>query len=80
MEGLRVVGEKLGKYELEKRHAIELEDYERARQKKNQMEEYRANAYQQICVEQLLENDGVRKRFTLACRLGFVSVIFNFCT
>lgn len=59
MESLRVAGEKLGKYELEKRHAIELEDYERARQKKNQMDEYRANAYEQICVEQLLEQNGV---------------------
>lgn len=59
MENLRTVGEKLGKYELEKRHAIELEDYERARQKKNQMEEYRTNAYEQINVEQLLERNGV---------------------
>lgn len=59
MESLRVVGEKLGKYELEKKHAIELEDYERARQKKNQMDEYRSNAYEQICVEQLLEHNDV---------------------
>lgn len=60
MESLRLIGEKLGKYELEKRHAIELEDYERARQKKNQMDEYRTNAYEEIHVEQLLENNGVR--------------------
>lgn len=59
MESLRTVGERLGKYELEKRHAIELEDYERARQKKNQMDEFRTNAYEEICVEQLLENNGV---------------------
>lgn len=66
MESLRVVGEKLGKYELEKRHAIELEDYERARQKKNQMDEYRTSAYEEICVEQLLEHNNVSnilKRF-----------------
>lgn len=72
MESLRVVGEKLGKYELEKRHAIELEDYERARQKKNQMDEYRASAYEEICVEQLLEHNNVSlilKRFTEG--LGF---------
>lgn len=62
MENLRGVGEKLGKYELEKRHAIELEDYERARQKKIQMDEYRANAYEEICVEQLLESNGVNFR------------------
>lgn len=60
MEKLRIVGEKLGKYELEKRHAIEMEDYERARQKKNQMEEYRTNAYEEICVEQLLEHNNVK--------------------
>lgn len=59
MESLRTAGEKLGKYELEKRHAIELEDYERARQKKNQMDEYRNTVYQQICVDQLLEIEGV---------------------
>lgn len=59
MESLRTAGEKLGKYELEKRHAIELEDYERARHKKNQMDEYRMSVYQDLCVEQLLETDGV---------------------
>lgn len=64
MESLRAVGEKLGKYELEKRHAIELEDYERARQKKNQMDEYRTNEYKEICVEQLLEHNDVS--FTIA--------------
>ncbi|XP_044263745.1 centrosomal protein of 104 kDa [Tribolium madens] len=58
MESLRSAGEKLGKYELEKRHAIELEDYERARHKKNQMDEFRTSIYQELCVEQLLETDG----------------------
>ncbi|XP_008195174.2 centrosomal protein of 104 kDa [Tribolium castaneum] len=58
MENLRSAGEKLGKYELEKRHAIELEDYERARHKKNQMDEYRTSVYQEFCVEQLLETEG----------------------
>lgn len=60
MECLREAGEKLGKYELEKRHAIEMEDYERARHKKNQMDEYRTYVYQQLVVEQLLEEVGVR--------------------
>lgn len=63
MENLRVAGERLGKYDLEKRHAIELEDYERARHKKNQMDEFRATIYQQLNVEQLLEPDGVRMQF-----------------
>lgn len=56
---LRTAGEKLGKYELEKRHAIELEDYERARHKKNQMEQFRNETHEEVCVEQLLETNGV---------------------
>lgn len=56
---LRVAGEKLGKYELEKRHAIEMEDYEKARQKKTQMDQFRIDIYQDLSVEQLLERDGV---------------------
>lgn len=60
MVKLRTAGEKLGKYELEKRHAIELEDYERARHKKNQMEQFRNEIYEEICVVQLLETNGVQ--------------------
>lgn len=59
MENLRAAGERLGKYDLEKRHAIELEDYERARYKKNQMDEYRISIYQSVNVDQLLETEGV---------------------
>lgn len=59
MENLRTAGEKLGKYELEKRHAIELEDYEKARHKKSQIDEFRVATYKEICVEQLLEIHGV---------------------
>ena len=64
MESIRAAGEKLGKYELEKRHAIELEDYERARHKKNQMDDYRAAIYHELCIEQLLETDGVSGVFS----------------
>lgn len=56
---LRVAGEKLGKYELEKRHAIEMEDYEKARQKKNQVDQFRTDIYQDLSIEQLLEREGV---------------------
>lgn len=59
MENLRIAGERLGKYDLEKRHAIELEDYERARHKKNQMDEFRSSIYQQLNIDQLLETNGV---------------------
>lgn len=58
MELLRTAGEKLGKYELEKRHAIELEDYEKAKHKKNQIDDFRATIYLQVNLEQLLETNG----------------------
>ncbi|PSN39132.1 Centrosomal protein of 104 kDa [Blattella germanica] len=58
MEDLRSAGEKLSKYELEKRHAIQLEDYERAKQKKAQMDEYRHTVYRFLEVDDLLEING----------------------
>lgn len=57
---LRTAGEKLGKYELEKRHAIELEDYERARHKKTQLEQYKIDIFEELGIEELLETNGVR--------------------
>jgi hypothetical protein len=60
MEDLRTAGERLSKYELEKRHAIQLEDYERAKLKKAQMDEYRRTVYQFLEVDDLLEINGVR--------------------
>lgn len=59
MSKLRLAGEKLGKYELEKRHAIEIEDYDRARYKKNQIEQFRSEVYAELHVEQLMEANGV---------------------
>ncbi|PNF19286.1 Centrosomal protein of 104 kDa [Cryptotermes secundus] len=58
MEDLRSAGERLSKYELEKRHAIQLEDYERAKLKKAQMDEYRRTVYQFLEVDDLLEING----------------------
>ncbi|XP_021918251.1 centrosomal protein of 104 kDa isoform X2 [Zootermopsis nevadensis] len=58
MEDLRNAGEKLSKYELEKRHAIQLEDYERAKLKKAQMDEYRHTVYRFLEVDDLLEING----------------------
>ncbi|XP_066262191.1 centrosomal protein of 104 kDa isoform X2 [Euwallacea similis] len=55
---LRTAGEKMGKYELEKRHAIELEDYEKANHKKMQLEQFRNEIFQQLGVEDLLEANG----------------------
>lgn len=68
MESLRTAGERLGKNELEKRHAIEMEDYERARHKKQQMEQFRSEVYKQLRIEELLESEGVRYLFVTPLR------------
>ncbi len=57
---LQKVGEKLGKYEVEKRQAVENEDYDKAKLKKIQMDEYRLQVYQELEIHDLLETDGVR--------------------
>ncbi|KAG7159741.1 Centrosomal protein of 104 kDa-like [Homarus americanus] len=56
---LRTAGERLGKYEIEKRHAIDTENYERAKVKKQQAEEYREQVYKALGIEELLERKGV---------------------
>lgn len=60
---LRTAGEKIGKYELEKKHAIELEDYEKAHHKKEQLEQFRNDIFQELDVENLLEVNGVSHHF-----------------
>lgn len=67
METLRSAGEKLGKYDLEKKHAIELEDYEKATHKKKQIEEFRGQIYLQLNIEQLLEVQGVSTNMIEKC-------------
>ena len=49
------VGEKLGKFEVEKRQAIESEDYDKAKLKKQQMEEYRDQMYRRLELSDLIE-------------------------
>lgn len=63
MENLRKAGERLGKYELEKKYAIALEDYDRAKAKKAQAQKYRQQVYETLEVEDLLEVNGVRFSF-----------------
>ncbi|KAG7472798.1 hypothetical protein MATL_G00112710 [Megalops atlanticus] len=55
------VGERLGRYEVEKRSAIEREDYDTAKQKKEQMEEYRSKVYQQLEVHNLLDMGPIQR-------------------
>ncbi|XP_015519363.2 centrosomal protein of 104 kDa [Neodiprion lecontei] len=58
MENLRKAGERLGKYELEKKYAIALEDYDKAKVKKAQAQQYRQQVYQSLEIEDLLEVHG----------------------
>ena len=53
------MGEKLGKFEVEKRQAVENEDYDKAKLKKVQMDEYRLQVYAQLEIHDLLEVAGV---------------------
>ncbi|KAG8037489.1 hypothetical protein G9C98_005699 [Cotesia typhae] len=52
-------GERLGKYELEKKYAIALEDYDKAKAKKAQAQHYRQEVYESLEINDLLEVDGV---------------------
>lgn len=61
MTELRSAGEKLGKLELSKTQAIQNEDYGKAKKKKTQMEEYRAQVLMENRVDDLLEKDGVSR-------------------
>ena len=49
------IGERLARYDIEKRQAIEEEDYEKAKLKKVQMQEYRSETYRQLQFNNLLE-------------------------
>ncbi|XP_029011867.1 centrosomal protein of 104 kDa isoform X2 [Betta splendens] len=52
---LQKVGERLARYDVEKRGAIEKEDYDLARKKKELMKEYRKSVYEQLEVYNLLD-------------------------
>lgn len=49
------MGERLARYDVDKRCAIEKEDYDLAKKKKELMEEYRRSVYQQLEVHNLLD-------------------------
>ncbi|PNJ47948.1 CEP104 isoform 8, partial [Pongo abelii] len=46
---------RLGRYEVEKRCAVEKEDYDLAKEKKQQMEQYRTEVYEQLELHSLLD-------------------------
>lgn len=53
------VGERLARYDVEKQCAIEKEDYDLAKKKKELMEDYRKSVYQQLEVHNLLDMEMV---------------------
>ncbi|ODN01716.1 hypothetical protein Ocin01_04967, partial [Orchesella cincta] len=58
IEHLRKSGELLAKYQLEKQIAASREDFQRAKEKKTQMDTYRDNLYKTLRIKQLLEPNG----------------------
>ncbi|KAM9476276.1 centrosomal protein of 104 kDa isoform 2-T3 [Clarias gariepinus] len=58
---LQKVGECLGRYDVEKHSAIEREDYDTAKQKKEQMEAYRLKVYQQLELHELLDMSQIHR-------------------
>ncbi|XP_033052004.1 centrosomal protein of 104 kDa isoform X8 [Trachypithecus francoisi] len=65
---LQKVGEHLGRYEVEKRCAVEKEDYDLAKEKKQQMEQYRAEVYEQLELHSLLDAELMRRPLDLPLR------------
>ncbi|XP_058824558.1 centrosomal protein of 104 kDa isoform X2 [Topomyia yanbarensis] len=57
MTALRTAGERLGRYALAKRQAVQQEDFSTARLRKEQIEMYRKAVFDQLKVDTLLRND-----------------------
>ncbi|XP_037076891.1 centrosomal protein of 104 kDa-like [Pollicipes pollicipes] len=66
---LQKAGLRLGKYEIEKRMAIEEENYDRAKQKKDHIEEYKEAVMEALKVQQLMEEDGTNSNNDILMRL-----------
>ncbi|XP_063698655.1 centrosomal protein of 104 kDa [Culicoides brevitarsis] len=59
MTSLRSAGERLGRYALAKRQAVQLEDFNAACLRKEQIEMYRNSVFELLQVDKLLEKDGL---------------------
>lgn len=59
MNALRSAGERLGRYSLAKRQAVQQEDFMTAKLRKEQIEMYRNSVFEQLQVDVLLEPNGV---------------------
>jgi centrosomal protein CEP104 len=62
---LRKVGERLGRYEVEKHKAVEKEDYDTAQVKKLQSDQFRMQVYSQLDLTDLLELDQHQSRLPI---------------
>ena len=56
------VGERLGRFEVEKRCAVEKEDYDLAKEKKLHMEHFRSQVYEQLQLHSLVDAQPVGAR------------------
>lgn len=69
MTALRTAGERLGRYALAKRQAVQQEDFSAAKLRKEQIEMYRACVLKQLHVQQLLESDGIVTQNDQSCEV-----------
>ncbi|EDV32027.1 uncharacterized protein Dana_GF14244, isoform A [Drosophila ananassae] len=69
MTALRTAGERLGRYALAKRQAVQQEDFTTAKLRKEQIEMYRAAVLRQLQVQQLLEPQGVLSSNDQSCEI-----------
>ncbi|KAL5282042.1 CEP104 family protein [Megaselia abdita] len=60
MSSLRTAGERLGRYALAKRQAIQVEDFIAAKLRKEQMDIYRTAILKHLLVDELLEKNGLQ--------------------
>jgi len=69
MTALRTAGERLGRYALAKRQAVQQEDFSAAKLRKEQIEMYRTCVLKQLNVHQLLESEGVLSQNDQSCEV-----------
>ncbi|XP_030562086.1 centrosomal protein of 104 kDa isoform X2 [Drosophila novamexicana] len=69
MTALRTAGERLGRYALAKRQAVQQEDFSAAKLRKEQIEMYRACVLKQLQVHKLLETDGALSQNDQSCEI-----------
>lgn len=61
MTALRHAGERLGRYSLAKRQAVQQEDFMTAKLRKEQIELYKRSVFDYLLVDKLLEKNGVNQ-------------------